>query len=425
MSSEIHQLATELWPINRSITGVGVRQTLRHLQNVVPSLRIHSVKSGTRVFDWTVPKEWVVESAKIVDPFGKEICNIESNNLHLVGYSIPFSGELKLADLQYHLYSIPDKPNAIPYVTSYYQENWGFCIAENERKKLKEGIYKVSINTKLFDGDLNYGEILIKGKSNKEIFLSTYICHPSMANNEISGPCVAIFLAKWLSQKANLEYSYRIIFVPETIGSITYLSLNLEHLKKNVIAGFNISCVGDDRTYSYLPSRDGNTLSDRVALHVLKHMAPEFKKYTWLDRGSDERQYCSPGVDLPIASIMRSKYGEYPEYHTSLDDLQNVVTPDGLSGGYSALRLAIELIENDHVYRSVFKCEPQMGRRGLYPNISQKNSAWDVQVMMDVLSYCDGENSVLEISEYLGRPAWELYEVISTLVDHALISRVV
>ena len=274
----------------------------------------------------------------------------------------------------------------------------------------------------MFDGELNYGELLIDGKSNKEILLSTYICHPSMANNELSGPTVVTFLAKWLSQIEKPEYSYRIIFIPETIGSITYLSINYKKMKEKTFAGFNVSCVGDDRAYSYLPSRNGHTISDVVAKHVLKWTDSKFKKYSWLDRGSDERQYCAPGIDLPIASILRTKYGEYKEYHTSLDDLKNVVTPKGLDGGYWAIRKAIEAIEKNKKYKNTILCEPKMDIRGLYPTLSTKNSVKEVRMMMDFLSYCDGDKLLIDIAEILNVPIWDLYDMVDKLIDAKLIS---
>jgi len=421
---EIHNLAKRLFPINRSLTGEGVRKTLEIINEEVGELRIISINSGSKVFDWTIPKEWKVNTAKIICPDGSVICDFHANNLHLVGYSAPFRGRLDLSDLQKHLYSLPSQPEAIPYVTSYYQENWGFCISDIERRQLREGLYEVIVDTKLFEGELNYGEILLKGESRKEILLSTYVCHPSMANNELSGPCVTTFIVKWLKEQRNLKYSYRIIFVPETLGSIAYLSNNLEHLKDTVIAGFNVSCVGDDRSYSYLPSRNGFTLSDQVACHILGHISPDYNKYSWFDRGSDERQYCAPGVDLPIASIMRTKYGEYPEYHTSLDNLEDVVTPSGLYGGYEAIRRSLELLEKNYTYVSTVKGEPQMGRRGLYPNVSQKGSADNVKVMMDFLSCCDGTRSVLEVAELLNVPAWDLYDIIDLLIKHELIEAI-
>jgi aminopeptidase-like protein len=243
-----------------------------------------------------------------------------------------------------------------------------------------------------------------------------------MANNELSGPCVAAFLARWLTMRGSNRYTYRVVFVPETIGSITYLSRHRDHLRDKVIAGFNISCVGDDRSYSFLPSRAGDTLSDRVARHVLQHTCVDYCSYPWTERGSDERQYCAPGIDLPIASIMRTKYGCYPEYHTSLDDLQHVVTPAGLAGGFTALQRAIDAIEHQcHPQAQVF-CEPQLGKRGLYPTLSSRGSAAEVRVMMNLLSYADGRHSLIDIAELCEVPVWELYPILERLTDHKLLS---
>jgi len=422
IGDEIHQFALQLFNINRSITGEGVRDTLGQIKGHLPELKIKSVASGVSVFDWTVPKEWHVSKAYIIAPNGKKICDFENNNLHLVSYSIPFKGDVSLDELQNHLYSLPEQLDAIPYITSYYKERWGFCISQRERNELEEGDYKVVIESVLFDGQLNYGELIIKGNSDEEIFLSTYICHPSMANNELSGPTVLTFLAKWLCEQTSLKHTYRIIFIPETIGSISYLSIHHEELKKKVKAGFNVSCVGDNRAYSYLPSRSGNTVSDYVAKHVLNWIDPDYIAYSWKDRGSDERQYCAPGIDLPIASIMRSKYGEYPEYHTSLDNLSDVVTPEGLNGGYWALRRAIEVLENNEKYQVNVLGEPQMGKRGLYPTISTKESGEEVRVMMDLITYCDGNYTILEIAEEIDVPCWELYELVEKLCQHNLIS---
>jgi aminopeptidase-like protein len=419
---EMHSLAKRLWPINRSITGEGVRKTLLVLKELNPKLSINEVPSGTKVFDWEVPREWHVNDAYIITPSGKKICNFKENNLHLLGYSAPVQKKINLKELQKYLYSIPEQPSAIPYVTSYYEERWGFCLSQNERDLLEEGDYLVFIDTKLFNGALTYGEIFIKGQSDKEIFLSTYICHPSMANNELSGIVVSSYISNWLSNRTDNRFSYRFIFVPETIGSIAYLSKHYIDLKKRVVAGFNVSCIGDERSYSYLPSRNGNTISDKVAKHVLKWTDPNYITYSWLDRGSDERQYCAPGIDLPIASILRTKYGEYPEYHTSLDNLDNVVTPKGLDGGYWALRRALELIEKNNIYKTNFMCEPQMGKRGLYPTLSTKKSDEQIRLMMNFISLCDGEHSLLDIAEKINLPAWELYELIEKLVAHDLIT---
>jgi len=421
IGKEIHKFAKELWPLNRSLTGEGVRQTLNQISKHLPNLAIKSIPSKTKVFDWTVPKEWKVREAYIKTPDGKKICDFSKNNLHLLGYSIPFSGRISLNKLKKHLYTLPGQPNAIPYVTSYYEERWGFCLAHNQLNKLKNGIYDIQIDTQLFDGELNYGELLIKGKSEKEIFLSTYICHPSMANNELSGPTVTTFLIKWINSLSQPEYSYRIIFIPETIGSIAYLSLNYIEMKKKIFAGFNVTCIGDNRTYSYLPTREGNTESDIIAKHVLKWIDKNFVSYTWLDRGSDERQYCAPGIDLPIASIMRTKYGKYPEYHTSLDDLKNVVTAEGVEGGYWALRKAISALENNKRYKINTLCEPQMSKRKLYPTISTKKEKNEINFMMDFMSLCDGKKLLLDIAEILNVPIWNLYDLVAKLKKYNLI----
>ena len=421
IGNEIHDFAHQLWPLNRSLTGEGVRETLRRVGSHLPGMVIHSVPSGTEVFDWTVPKEWHVREAYIVTPSGKKICDFSKNNLHLLGYSAPFEGNLQLSELKKQLHTLPEQPNAIPYVTSYYKERWGFSLSQNEFDSLENGDYKIKIDSDLFNGKLNYGELIIPGKSKKEVFLSTYICHPSMANNELSGITVVTYLAKWLQDLKEKEFTYRIVFVPETIGSITYLSIKRHEMKKNIFAGFNVSCVGDDRAYSYVPSRDGKTISDDIAKHVLAWTDPNFVKYTWLDRGSDERQYCSPGIDLPIASISRTKHGEYPEYHTSLDNLQDVVTPNGLDGGYWATRRALELIERNKKFKVTVLGEPQMSKRDLYPTLSTKKINKQRDLMMDLISMCDGNTSVLNIAKKLNVPAWDLYDLIEKLKSNNLL----
>ena len=415
---EMHNFARKLWPLNRSLTGEGVRETLQKISEHLPNLAIKSVPSGTKIFDWSVPKEWIVNDAYIVTPGGEKICNFYENNLHLLGYSTPFVGELALDQLKNHLYTLPEQPEAIPYVTSYYKERWGFCLSQNQLNTLENGMYKIFIDTKLFNGVLNYGELIIPGKSKREVLLSTYICHPSMANNELSGPTVVTYLGKWLEQTTKREFTYRIIFIPETIGSILYLSINHKKMKQNIFAGYNISCVGDNRAYSYLPSRNGATISDDIAKHVLKWIDPNFISYNWLDRGSDERQYCAPGIDLPIASISRTLYGQYPEYHTSLDNLEDVVTAEGLNGGYWAIRKALEAIENNKKYKVTTLCEPQMSKRGLWP----AGFTDEVRLISDFISFCDGSTSLLEIANKLNKPIWDLYDVVNNLISHNLIT---
>jgi len=418
IGQEMYDWAVDLFPINRSITGNGVRQTLNYIKDIVPEMNIIEVPSGTKCFDWTVPKEWNCDDGYIIDPDGNKICDFKNNNLHVVGYSTPIDKEIEYEELIEHLYHIEDQPTAIPYITSYYSERWGFCLSSNKFKKLKKGTYKVKINSELKDGNLTYGEIKIKGESEKEIFLSTYVCHPSMANNELSGPVVTTALVNFVKSIKNRKYSYRIVFIPETIGSITYISRNIDEMKKNIIAGFNISCIGDDRSYSYLSTRYGNTLSDKVSKHILKNI--DYVEYSFLDRGSDERQYCSPGVDLPIATICRTKYGAYPEYHTSLDDL-TVISPNGLYGGYDKLKKAIELLENNNYYKVNVLCEPQLGKRGLYPTISTKTSGAIVKNMMNFIAYADGNNDLIDIANIIGVQAEELFEIVEKMKKAELI----
>ncbi len=417
---KIFALAQKLYPINRSLTGDGVRETLKIISDLLPNLIIHEIPSGTRAFDWTVPKEWKINDAYIIDPEGKKIVDFKKSNLHVIGYSAPVDLEIDLEELDKHLYSLSELPDAIPYITSYYNEKWGFCMSHNQRQGLKPGKYKVHIDSKLFDGSLTYAEMLIPGETKEEVFISTYICHPSMANNELSGPCVVTYLASWIQSLPKRKYTYRIVFIPETIGSIIYLSKNIDILQKNVFAGFNVTCIGDDRAYSYLPSRNGNTISDKIAKHVLHWTDKEFKSYSWNDRGSDERQYCSPGVDLPMASIMRTKYGQYPEYHTSLDNF-DVVTAKGLEGGYQALKCAIEVLENNCFPKVTVFCEPQLGKRGLYPTTGFRKVSDQLKLMMNFISYSDGETSLLEIADKCGIAVWELYPLVEKLSNEGLI----
>lgn len=381
---------------------------------------VREVPSGTQVFDWSVPKEWNIRDAWIKDSKGNKILDFKDNNLHVVGYSLPVNKKVNLEELKTIIYTQPEQPDAIPYVTSYYKERYGFCMTQNQKNNLKEDNYHIFIDSELKDGSLTYGEIIIPGDSNKEVFLSTYVCHPSMANNELSGPAVAIYLAKWLKSLPIRRYTYRIIFIPETIGSITYLSQNLEHLKKRVIAGFNISCVGDNRTFSYVASRYGNTLADKVAKNVLRFYYPEYKEYSFLKRGSDERQYNAPGVDLPVCAICRSKYGEYPEYHTSKDNL-DFISPEGLAGSFDVYKQCIIALENNYKYKVKVLCEPQLGKRGLYPTISQKGSSKVVKTMTDFIAYADGNNDLIDIGNIIGVPVEELVPIIKNLIDNDLI----
>ena len=416
----MHDFVRQLFPICRTLAGPGTRETLRRIGDHLPGFTTHDVPSGTQAFDWTVPDEWTIRAARLIGPDGGTVVDFVDNNLHVVGYSGPVDREIDLAELQDHLYSLPDQPDAIPYVTSYYKRRWGFCLTQRRRDALIPGTYRAVIDATLAPGRLTYGELLIPGETTDEIFLSTYVCHPSMANNELSGPAVTTWLARWLAS-APRRHSYRIVFVPETIGAIVYLARHLEHLKSRVVAGFVVTCVGDERTYSYLPSRDGDTLSDRAARHVLKHWVGEHDRYSFRERGSDERQYCSPGADLPMASVMRSKYGTYPEYHTSLDDL-SFVTPAGLAGGYAVLKTCLELLEANRVWRATTVGEPQLGKRGLYPSVSTPNGTLRLRDMMDVLAYADGTRDLIALAEQVGLDGLACRDLVATLAEHDLLA---
>lgn len=403
--ADMHRWASDLWPLNRSLTGEGVRATLAFLKDLLPSLTIHEVSSGTQAFDWTVPDEWNLREAWVEDSEGSRVIDTARSNLHVVGYSEPFDGTITRNDLLARLHTLPEQPDVIPYVTSYYQRTWGFCIAHRDIERLGDGPFRVHVDTTLEPGHLTYADLIIPGQTTDEVLLSTYVCHPSMANNELSGPVVATALARWIQAVPSRRYTYRLVFIPETIGSILYMSRHLEHLRRHVKAGWVLTCIGDERTYSYVPSRLGGTLADRVSLQVL-HDRGTFIEYSFLERGSDERQWCSPGADLPVCSVMRSKYGEYPEYHTSLDTLEHVVTPEGLQGGLDVMKDCITLLEANRRYRTVLPGEPQMGRRGLRPTTSIKGLTDGLRRMMHVLAYCDGDHDIIALCARTGIP-WD------------------
>lgn len=417
---KMYRWAEDLFPICRSITGNGVRQTLRYIRDILPEIKIHEVPSGTKAFDWIVPDEWNIQEAYIEDEKGQRVIDFKNNNLHIMGYSEPVDEILTLEELQKHLYSLTEQPNAIPYITSYYTRRWGFCLSEHQRKELKPGKYHVKIVSTLESGYLTYGELILPGTNDKEILLSTYICHPSMANNELSGIVCAMALIQWVKSLASHKYTYRILFLPETIGSIIYLSKHAEDMKKKTIAGFVLTCMGDDNTFSYLSSRLGKTLADRVAQHVLKYQVLIYKSYSFLERGSDERQYCSPGIDLPVCSIMRSKYREYPEYHTSLDDM-SLISPQGLEKGYEVIRKCLEILEFNEIYRCKVLCEPQLGKRGLFPTLGTKGHSAQIKNMLNLIAYADGEKDLIGIAEILNIFAGELVPIANKLVEADLL----
>jgi aminopeptidase-like protein len=416
----MYSWANELFPLNRSLTGNGVRETLAFIQRQIPEIQIHEVPSGTKAFDWTVPMEWSIRDAFIEDQEGNKVVDFMENNLHVVGYSLPLDKTVSRDELDSYLTSFPDQPTAIPYITSYYKPISGFCISHEQRQKLGPGPFRLYIDSNLKNGHMTYGEVLIEGETSEEVFLSTYICHPSMGNNELSGPVVAMALIQYLKSLPRRRYSYRILFTVETIGSIYFISRHLESLKRNVVAGWVLTCIGDNRTYSYVPSRQNDSYTNIISKRVLEDLQEPFIEYSWLDRGSDERQYCSPGVDLPIGSLMRSKYGEYPEYHTSLDDM-SVISPEGLSGGFKLLVSAIEILESNSYYINMLPCEPQLGIRGLYPNTSTKKSGLEVRDQMNVISYLDGNNDLIEIANICGLSYSYVRTLINKLLDAGLI----
>lgn len=420
IDKKMYNWASDLFPINRSITGSGVRDTLKYIKNILPDLKINEIKTGTQIFDWKIPDEWNIEQAYIEDEDGNKIVDFKVNNLHIMSYSVPVDMYLNLDELNKHLYSIEEQPDLIPYVTSYYKKRWGFCITHNQRNNLKNQKYHVVIKSKLKAGVLNYGELIIPGKSSEEILLSTYICHPSMANNEVSGPVVTTALVNYISNIKNRRYSYRIIFIPETIGAIAYLRYNIEVMKKNIIAGFILTCVGDNRGYSFMPSRLGNRLTDKIAEHIIKNFYPQTIKYSFLERGSDERQFCSPLVDLPVVSLMRTKYGEYPEYHTSADNL-NLISKEGLLGGYKINQKCIEALEINFKYKATIVGEPKMDKRGLRNSLgAPKSLAQDTINIMNFLIYSDGSDLV-DISERIRLDIFKANEIAKILLENKLI----
>lgn len=410
----MHDLARRLWPIHRSITGDGTRATLAILREYLPDLVVHEVPTGTQVFDWVIPEEWAIYGATLTDPEGRKIIDLANNNLHALGYSEGIDTDIDLEELQDHLHSIPEQPDAIPFLTSYYHRNWGLSLTHRQRAELKPGTYHVTIDAEHRPGSLTYGELVIPGESEDEIFVSTYVCHPSMANNELSGPVVATALAIWVQSRPH-HYTYRFAFVPESIGAITYTSQRLHSLKERVVAGFNLTCIGDDRAYTYLESRMGNLRIDRIAKRVLE-TKPNARHYTYLHRGSDERTYCAPGIDLPLISLMRSRYGDYPEYHTSLDDLESVVTPSGLQGGFDFVRECITELETVPVLSATCLGEPQLGRRNLYHSMLNKNTSDIVMLRTNILAYSDGHHSVRDVASICGVPS----EVVDRTVEELL-----
>lgn len=422
IGKKMYALAGRMFPICRSITGDGFRKSLKILCEEVPEIKTYEVPSGTPVFDWTVPKEWNIRGGGIYRLNDEKVIDFNDSNLHIVGYSLPINEIVSREELLEHIYTQPNQPDFIPYVTSFYKERWGFCMSDNQKKSLSDDNYKVIIDSDFKEGSLTYGELIIPGESKEEILITSYLCHPSMANNELSGPVVLVELMKYVKTLRNRRYTYRFVINPETIGSLTYISRNLETLRKNVKAGFVLSCVGDDRTYSYIESKYADTLSDRVIQNVLKFHYPGYKRYSFLKRGSDERQYNSSGVNLPVCGFCRSKYEEYPEYHTSADNMK-LISPQGLQGAYDVMKKVIDTLENNYCFKMTCMGEPQLGKRGLYPTVSQKGTYSSVKAMTNFIAYADGTHDLIDISNIINVPSDELFPFVEVLLKYELITR--
>jgi aminopeptidase-like protein len=396
VGSRMFTFVEELFPICRSITGEGIRETLQRIAERVP-LEIHEVPTGTVVFDWTVPKEWNIRGAYIEDPSGHRILDFEDDNLHVVGYSVPVDAKIPLSELRGHIHTLPDKPGLVPYRTSYYAENWGFCMAHERYQRLQDGDYVVRIDSSLEPGSLTYGELVLPGETEAEVLISCHCCHPSLANDNLSGIALSTQLAEHL-MGVRLRYTYRFLFIPGTIGSITWLALNEEQVGR-IEHGLVVTCVGDPGHPTYKRSRRGDAPVDRAAAHVLSHSGGPYRIVDFSPYGYDERQYCSPGFDLAVGSLTRTPHGEYPEYHTSGDDL-GLVRPACLADSLSLYIQVLDVLENDGVYRNLSpKGEPQLGKRGLYPPVGAQGVAPDLLELLWVLNLADGRHSLLDIAE--------------------------
>jgi aminopeptidase-like protein len=416
----MHRLAADLYPICRSITGNGVRETLGRLQAQIP-LTVHEVPSGTRVFDWTVPREWNITDAYIKNAAGERIIDFRRCNLHVLGYSIAVHARMSLAELKPHLISIPAQPDAIPYRTSYYNETWGFCLAHSQLVTLPDGEYEVCIDSSLTDGHLTYGECYLAGESEDEVLISAHVCHPSLGNDNLSGIAVATFLVRHLLSVVRRRYSYRVLFIPGTIGSITWLALNEPRLA-SIRHGLVLANVGDAGSLTYKKSRRGNAGVDRAVLNVLRHSGRKYDVREFVPYGYDERQFCSPGINLPVGCLSRTPHGEFPEYHTSKDDL-TFLKPMSLADSLACCLGILRVLEGDRVYVNQNpKCEPQLGRRGLYRGFGGSMDARAREMaLLWVLNLADGEHSLLDISDRSGLPYDTVRAAASALLEQGLL----
>lgn len=419
VGTAMHNLISDLYPICRSITGEGVRETLRRIQKRIP-LEIHEVASGTKVFDWTVPLEWNVTDAYVKDKTGARVIDFKANNLHLMSYSTPLRKTMRLADLKPHLFTLPDHPDWIPYRTSYYQQNWGFCLRHRDLEHFEDGDYEVVIDSSHQQGSLTYGETYLPGELSDEILVSCHVCHPSLCNDNLSGISVAVMLAQALAARAR-RHSYRFVFVPGTIGSITWLARN-EHQVSRIKHGLVLTGVGDEGAVTYKKSRQGAAEVDVAMQHVLKHAGVQYHVVDFSPYGYDERQYCSPGFNMPVGCLMRTPHGTYPQYHSSADNL-DFVKAEALANSYDLCLSVFDLLDQNRVYVNMNpKCEPQLGRRGLYRSIAGQQEKQSKELaMLWVLNQSDGTQTLLDIAERANVPFCSIGEAAKALTDVGLL----
>ncbi|MBT3784383.1 DUF4910 domain-containing protein [bacterium] len=435
---DIESYFDRLWPLCRSITGEGVRQTLSILSEIIP-LSIEEVPSGTMAFDWEIPKEWIIRGAYLEHESGRKILDFQENNLHVLGYSQPVDLILDLEQLKPHLYSLPDLPEAIPYITSYYEPRWGFCLPHRVLENLEPGKYRACIDSSFVEGSMTLGHCLLPGDSEEEILISTYTCHPSMANNELSGPLLSSFLYQSLAARKNRAYTYRFIFAPETVGTIAYLNLHGEEMARKVCGGLVVTCMGNANPYFYyVCSKQGDSLIDRAVEHAISYSGVGLRRAEFNPvLCSDLRQFSSPGFNLPIGAIARTlfSYGEYygaqeeelsREYHTSLDN-KDQMDFRAMSQTIEIFSSICEAMEMNQTFERVNPyCEPQLSKRNLYPSLSERkfNSDWKwVEQICWLLNFCDGNTDLLTIARRSKFPIHQLHSVAQTLVDHELLRR--
>jgi aminopeptidase-like protein len=419
MGQAMHAFIEQMYPLCRSITGAGFRETLSLVSRHIP-LEIHEVPTGTPVFDWTVPKEWNIRDAYVKDSAGRRVIDFRKSNLHVVSYSMPVRATLSLAELKDHLFTLPEQPEWIPYRTSYYQETWGFCLSHKDLLKMQDDRYEVYIDSSLEPGHLTYGEYFLPGEEENEILISCHACHPSLCNDNLSSVALATFLARHLRLHPR-RYSYRVLFIPGTIGSIAWLCLNESGVRR-IRHGLVAACVGDRGRTTYKKSRQGDAEIDKAVAHVLKHSGQDYEIMAFFPYGYDERQYCSPGFNLPVGCLMRTPHGQYPQYHTSADDL-DFVSPESLADSFRKYLAVLQVLENNRTYVNLNpKCEPHLGERGLYRLMGgDRYTGFEQTALLWVLNLCDGSHSLLDIADRAGYEFTVIRNAAEALREHRLL----